>query len=222
MVKRRMEAAAGATDPGAVDYYPKRNSLSSLRKASLSCRGCDLFQHATQTVFGEGDTRAAVVLVGEQPGNDEDLSGRPFVGPAGRLLDEALRLAGLSRDKAYVTNVGKHFKWEPRGKRRIHSRPRAHEIHACMPWLEQELAQIRPQIVICLGATATQALLGRQFRVTEHHGAPFTSPYAAAVVATIHPSSILRQPTAAGRDNAMKQLVQDLAAAAKLLRHRPT
>src|SRR5215472_2802736 len=166
----------------------------SVREAAAGCQACDLWEGATQTVFGEGATTARVMLVGEQPGNEEDLAGRPFVGPAGRLLGKALDEAGISRDDAYVTNVVKHFKWEPRGKRRIHVKPNAVEIAACRPWLESELEIVRPKVLICLGATAAQALLGRQFRVTQKRGKLVESLLAPHVLATVHPSSILRAP----------------------------
>src|SRR5688572_12934161 len=153
-------SVAGKTELSALPFLPKRVTMSSLREAALGCRGCPLYQNATHTVFGEGRLKARLILVGEQPGNDEDLQGRPFVGPAGRLLDEALAAAGIDRADAYVTNVVKHFKWTPKGKRRMHQKPGAREIAACLPWLEKEIELIRPKVLVCLGATAAQALLG--------------------------------------------------------------
>ena len=172
-------------------------------------------------MFGEGATPAPVMLVGEQPGNEEDLAGQPFVGPAGRLLDKALEEAGISRADAYVTNVVKHFKWEPRGKRRIHIKPNAVEIAACRPWLESELELVKPQVLICLGATAAQALFGRQFRVTEQRGKLLESTLAPHVLATVHPSSILRAPDSDTRHREMKLFVRDLHVAAKVLDNQP-
>ena len=168
-------------------------------------------------MFGEGAKRADLMLVGEQPGNEEDLSGHPFVGPAGKLLDRALADAGIDRTLVYVTNVVKHFKWEPRGKRRIHKKPNAAEIGACRPWLDTEIALVKPRIIICLGATAAQALLGRQFRVTAHRGQLVPSPLAPFVLATVHPSSILRAPDDEARHRAMKQFTNDLRTAARAL-----
>lgn len=199
-------------------FLPKTPTLASLRKAAQGCRGCSLYKNATQTVFGEGDTRARILLVGEQPGNDEDLEGRPFVGPAGRVLDEGLAAAGLDRAETYITNVVKHFKWEPRGKRRIHSKPSMREIDACFPWLEQEIAVLRPQLIICLGATAAQALLGSAFRITRERGRPVESALAPHVIATFHPSAILRQPTAEGRQREMEAFIADLKVAARLIK----
>jgi uracil-DNA glycosylase family protein len=173
---------------------PPGATLDELREAAAGCTACDLYRNATQTVFGEGEVAAEVMLVGEQPGDQEDLRGEPFVGPAGRLLDEALEAAGIDRRLAYVTNVVKHFKWQPRGKRRIHQKPNREEIAACRPWLEAEIERVRPKVVVCLGATAAQALLGPQFRVTRDRGTFVESPLAPAVTATVHPSSILRDP----------------------------
>lgn len=199
-------------------FLPKTLTLASLHKAAQGCRGCSLYKNATQTVFGEGDTRARILLVGEQPGNDEDLEGRPFVGPAGRVLDEGLAAAGLDRAETYVTNVVKHFKWEPRGKRRIHSKPNMREIDACFPWLEQEIAVLRPELIICLGATAAQALLGSAFRITRERGHPVESALAPHVIATVHPSAILRQPTVEGRQREMGAFIADLKVAAGLIK----
>jgi uracil-DNA glycosylase len=177
-----------------------------------------LFERGTQTVFGEGPSTARMLLVGEQPGDAEDLAGRPFVGPAGKLLDRALAAAGIERDRVYVTNAVKHFKWVPRGKRRIHSKPNAMEIQACSPWLEAEIAAIKPQVVVALGATAAQALLGRSFRVTKQRGVPIPSALAVQVVATVHPSALLRAPDEAARRAETERFIADLRAAAGLLR----
>jgi uracil-DNA glycosylase len=200
---------------------PPTRSLPALREAAAGCRGCDLWKRGTQTVFGAGPRRAGVMLVGEQPGHDEDLAGAPFVGPAGKLLDRALETAGVDRAETYVTNVVKHFKWEPKGKRRIHAKPNAVEISACLPWLQAELDIVKPTVLVCLGATAAQALLGRQFKVTQHRGEWITSPWAQGVMATVHPSSILRAPDDAARREAMERFVDDLAKIpAFLSRHR--
>jgi uracil-DNA glycosylase len=199
-------------------FLPARVTMSSLREAARGCRGCPLYQHATQTVFGQGPRTARLFLVGEQPGHDEDLQGEPFVGPAGRLLDEALGAAGIDRAAAYVTNIVKHFKWVPRGKRRLHQKPTAAEIGACLPWLEKEIELIEPEVLVCLGATAAQALLGRSFRVTAQRGQILASRLAAHAVATVHPSSILRQDTPEGREREMARFIADLKVAAGLLR----
>jgi uracil-DNA glycosylase len=193
-------------------------SLDELRAEAADCKACDLWKSGTQTVFGEGSEKAEIVFVGEQPGDKEDLAGRPFVGPAGRVLDEGLEAAGIDRSLAYVTNAVKHFKWVARGKRRIHQKPNAAEMAACRPWLEAELAVVRPKVLVALGATAAQSLLGRQFRVTKERGVPVESELAPHVVATVHPSSILRQETDEDRAAAMKDFVADLEVVAKLLR----
>jgi DNA polymerase len=198
----------------AAEYLPPRLSLPALREAAAGCKACPLWRTGTQTVFGEGAREAAVMLVGEQPGDQEDLAGKPFVGPAGRLLDGALEAAGIDRRSAYVTNVVKHFKWEPRGKRRIHAKPSWAETTACKPWLEAELAVVKPDVLVCLGATAAQALLGRQFRVTRQRGELVDSPLAPHVTATVHPSSILR---ADDRDAELAAFVDDLRKVAALL-----
>jgi len=210
-----------AGDGTAAPLVPDRPTLPSLRAASAGCRACPLWERGTQTVFGEGPQLAEVMLVGEQPGSEEDLSGRPFVGPAGRLLDRALEAAGIDRRGVYVTNAVKHFKWEPRGKRRIHQKPSAGEVRACRPWLEAEIAVVRPRALVCLGATAAQALLGRTFRVTEHRGELVASPLAPLVMATVHPSSILRAPDDAARRTELARLVDDLAVLAEALRAPP-
>ncbi len=190
--------------------FPLHASLDELREASKTCKACDLWKLGTQTVFGEGMPAAKIMLVGEQPGNQEDLEGKPFVGPAGKLLDAALAEVGIDRKKVYVTNAVKHFKWEPRGKRRIHKKPNAAEIAACRPWLDGEVAALRPKIIVCLGATAAQALLGRDFRVTQHRGEFVKSDLAPHVMATVHPSSILRAPDEATREDEMKKFIADL------------
>src|SRR5437773_4082285 len=181
-------------ETSAEEFFPERKSLKAFREAAADCKGCDLWERGTQTVFGEGARRAKVVFVGEQPGNEEDLTGKPFVGPAGRLLDDALSEAGIDRAQTYVTNVVKHFQWEPRGKRRIHKKPNTREIVACRPWLEAEISLLKPTIIVCLGATAAQSLLGPQFRVTKQRGQFIESTLAPYIVATVHPSSILRAP----------------------------
>jgi DNA polymerase len=199
-------------------HIPATRSLSTLREAARDCRACPLWQSGTQTVFGEGQRRAPLMLVGEQPGNEEDLSGHPFVGPAGRLLDTALEQAGIDRDETYVTNVVKHFKWTPKGKRRLHQKPNAKEIGACLPWLEHEIELIRPVVLVCLGSTAAQAILGRTFRVTQQRGRVIASRFAEQTVATMHPSAILRAPTSEDRARDLALLVADLRVAAKLVR----
>ena len=192
-------------------------SLQALREEAAGCRACPLWETGTQTVFGEGSARATVMLVGEQPGDQEDLAGRPFVGPAGRLLDEALETAGIDRASAYVTNVVKHFKWEARGKRRIHAKPAWSEIAACLPWLDGELQAVRPTVLVCLGATAAQALLGRQFRVTQQRGTWIESDLAEHITATIHPSAILRQRTDEDRHRELDAFIADLRLVATVL-----
>jgi len=180
--------------PSAAEWVPASHDLKKLRSAAPNCRGCELYERATQVVFGEGPQDAKVVMVGEQPGDEEDRRGHPFVGPAGRLLGKAMQEAGLDRDKIYVTNAVKHFKWVERGKRRIHAKPNGMEISACKPWLEAELAAITPELVVCLGATAAQSLMGNAFRITKERGHFFSHPWAKLLVATIHPSAILRVP----------------------------
>ena len=184
--------------------------MPAVREMAAGCKACDLYKRGTQTVFGEGPRRASVMLVGEQPGDAEDLAGHPFVGPAGKLLDDALQQAGIDRSRVYVTNVVKHFKWEPRGKRRIHAKPDAGEISACRPWLETEIALVKPHVLICLGATAAQALLGKSFRVSTQRGQLVESTLAPVVAATVHPSSILRAPDDEARREEMRRFVKDL------------
>jgi uracil-DNA glycosylase len=200
----------------AADFLPDRGGLKALREAAAGCRGCHLWQVGTQTVFGEGAAHAEVMFVGEQPGDYEDRAGRPFVGPAGRVFDEALAEAGIDRSVTYVTNAVKHFKWQARGKRRIHQKPNWAEMTACRPWLEAELAAVGPRVLVLLGATAAQSLLGRQFRVTQSRGQLLESELAEAVTATVHPSSILRgEPSE--RDANFAAFVNDLRVVAKLL-----
>jgi uracil-DNA glycosylase family protein len=199
------------------ELIPESATLDELRGIAQGCTGCDLHERATQTVFGEGARHAEVMLVGEQPGDQEDKQGHPFVGPAGRLLDDALAAAGIDRTQVYITNVVKHFKWTARGKRRIHKKPNMSEIRACRPWLDAEIAVVRPRALVCLGATAAQALLGPQFRVTKQRGELVDSPLAPVVVATVHPSAILRADDDE-RDAEMEAFVADLAGLARALR----
>ena len=196
---------------------PETKNLPKLREAAKDCKACDLWKTGTQTVFGEGSKSAEILFVGEQPGDKEDLAGKPFVGPAGRVFDEGLAAAGIDRRLAYVTNAVKHFKWEARGKRRIHQKPNAAELAACRPWLDAELEAVRPNVLVPMGATAAQALLGRQFRVSKDRGRPVESDLAPFVVATVHPSSILRQRTDEERTAAMADFVADLKVVAKIL-----
>lgn len=207
----------------AIQRAVSQSSLEDLRGAASRCRACDLWKNATQTVFGEGSQHASIIFVGEQPGDKEDLAGHPFVGPAGKLLDEALQEAGIDRREVYVTNAVKHFKWEPqeRGKRRIHKKPRAAEIKACRPWLDAEIAILKPQVIVCLGATAAQALLGRQFSVLRQRGQMFPSSLAPNMTATVHPSSILRAPDEGARRSQMREFIRDLAKVAHLV-HKQT
>ena len=199
----------------AAQFLPAKPTLTALKKAAASCKGCDLYQHATQTVFGEGSSHAKVILLGEQPGNQEDRSGHPFVGPAGKLLDKALVEAGLARDEVYVTNAVKHFKWEPQGKRRKHKRPSAAEMAACRPWLTAELQVIRPEILVCLGATAAQSILGGTTRLRAVRGKFIQTKWAPATFVTVHPSSILRQPDPAEREAEYERFVSDLKLVAR-------
>ncbi len=201
----------------AADLIPPEAPLEELRSLAATCRACDLFENATQTVFGEGRPGAPVMLVGEQPGDREDRDGEPFVGPAGALLDRALAEAGLDRGEAYVTNVVKHFKWRPAGKRRLHQKPNAAEIGACRPWLDREIELVGPKVVVCLGATAAQALLGPRFRVTQQRGRFVEWDRDPLVLATVHPSSILRAPDDSSRRSELESLVADLAVVATAL-----
>jgi len=204
-------------DGTAAVLIPEQPTLEKLRQSAAGCKACDLWETGTQTVFGEGSADADVVFVGEQPGDREDLEGRPFVGPAGKLFDEALVEAGIDRSHVYVTNVVKHFKWKPQGKRRIHQKPNWREIDACRPWLDAEVAVLKPRVLVCLGATAAQALLGRDFRVSRQRGELVESPLAPNTIATVHPSSILR---AEDRDVQFREFVRDLEKVADLIAAR--
>jgi DNA polymerase len=201
----------------AAEFFPARKSLKAFRDAAADCKACDLWKRGTQTVFGEGSRHAEILFVGEQPGNEEDLTGHPFVGPAGRLFNDALTEAGINRAQTYVTNVVKHFKWEPRGKRRIHKKPNAGEIAACRPWLEAEIALVKPRIIVCLGATAAQALLGPKFRVSKQRGQFIESTLAPYILATVHPSSILRAPDDETRQMEKRRFIDDLKKVARVL-----
>jgi uracil-DNA glycosylase len=207
-------------DETAAPLVPEKPSLPRLRETAAGCMACDLYKTGTQTVFGEGTSNAEVMFVGEQPGDQEDLQGKPFVGPAGKLLDKALEEAGIDRSKVYVTNVVKHFKWTGRGKRRIHQKPNWSEIAACRPWLDAELGVVRPRVLVCLGATAAQALLGRNFRVSRQRGEPVASDLAEHVVATVHPSSILRADEDQ-REREYVEFVRDLETVAALIGQPP-
>jgi uracil-DNA glycosylase len=198
------------------NFFPEENTLEAHREASRGCRGCPLWKVGTRTVFGEGRPGARVMFVGEQPGSDEDVKGRPFVGPAGKILERAMGEAGLSRDDAYVTNVVKHFKWAAQGKRRLHRTPNAREIGACLPWLEKEIALIHPEVLVCLGATASKALLGSNFRVSVRRGEDIPSPWAKHTITTVHPSSILRQISSEDRERELRRFIDDLRVVAKL------
>ena len=199
------------------NLLPDRPTIDSVRAVAGGCKACDLYKRGTQTVFGEGPKRAEIMLVGEQPGDAEDLVGHPFVGPAGKLLDRALEEAGIDRSAVYVTNVVKHFKWEPRGKRRMHAKPNAAEIGACRPWLDTEIALVKPRVLVCLGATAAQALLGKTFKVSKQRGEFVESSLAPLVSATVHPSSILRASDDQARRDEMKRFVADLKKVAAAL-----
>jgi uracil-DNA glycosylase len=202
----------------AAHFLPQRFSLPVLGEAVQDCRGCELYRRATRAVFGEGDARARVMLVGEQPGDEEDVAGRPFVGPAGRLLDRMLEAAGVPRAEVYVTTAVKHFKWIPRGKKRLHQKPGSGEVEACKPWLEAELAVIKPEILVLLGATAAQSLLGRSFKVTRSRGVPFASRFAPVTLATVHPSSLLRIPDPVERRSARALFQREMELVAEALR----
>jgi len=204
--------------PGAQEFIPPRPTLTQLRAAIQHCRGCDLYLHATQAVLGEGPAKARIMLIGEQPGDREDIAGHPFVGPAGALLDRALQDAGIARDEVYLTNAVKHFKFEERGKRRIHKKPNDSEIDACKPWMWAEIARVHPQAIVCLGATAARALLGKQHQLLKQRGEFVDNPTAKIVTATVHPSSILRAPDPDRRHADYEAFVKDLAAVAKALR----
>jgi DNA polymerase len=214
-VKHRTRAASNLST--AAPLVPQNPTIEELQMAARNCHACPLWKRGTQTVFGDGSRHAKVVFVGEQPGNDEDLAGKPFVGPAGKLLDKALVEAGINRDEVYVTNAVKHFKWEPKGKRRIHKKPNAREIAACRPWLDAELEVLKPKVLVALGATAAQALLGKTFLVSKRRGELIESPLAEKVLATVHPSSILRAPDDETRHSEMKRFIADLKNVAKVI-----
>jgi uracil-DNA glycosylase len=218
---RSLRSAGQVSTGSAGDFIPPNATLPKLREAVQRCRGCDLWVNATQAVFGEGPRNAEVMLVGEQPGDQEDRQGHPFVGPAGRLLDVALEEAGIDRRRVYITNAVKHFKFVviERG-RRLHKKPSAGEVRACNPWLQEEIHLEKPRVVVALGATAAQALLGKQFRVTQHRGKPLPSEFAEAIVATVHPSSVLRAPDDA-REDARREFIADLKAVARYLKNHP-
>lgn len=209
--------ASAVRFPGAKPFLPNRRTLPLLQNAVQGCHGCDLYSNATQAIFGEGRKTARVVLVGEQPGNEEDLQGHPFVGPAGGVLDRALADAAIDRSETYVTNVVKHFRFEERGKRRLHKKPTMAEIRACQPWFEAEMEILKPKVIVCLGATAAQALLGNKFRLMQERGVPRKDRRAGYVVATVHPSAILRTPDAADRHAAYSRFVEDLRVVQRLL-----
>src|SRR4051794_24590699 len=218
---KRSSGSPDDANPGgersAAPFVPKTTSVRVLGAAAHECRGCDLYKTATQVVFGEGPTRARVMFVGEQPGDQEDREGAPFVGPAGAMLDKALADAGIPRGDVYVTNAVKHFKWEPRGKRRIHKKPRISEIKACRPWLEAEIRAVKPAVVVCLGATAAQSVMGPQFKLMAQRGQLLATPLADKAIATIHPSAVLRAPDPEGRRAAYEMLVADLKVVAKAM-----
>ncbi len=216
----RIQPIVGRVRQTAAPLVPSHPTVPMLREAAARCKACDLWKRATQTVFGEGAARAEVMFVGEQPGDKEDLMGHPFVGPAGRVLDKALEAAGIDRSTVFVTNAVKHFKWEPRGKRRIHKKPNTIEITACRPWLDVEIRVVRPQVIVCLGATAAQALLGREFKVSTQRGRPVPSPLAPTVIATVHPSSILRAQDDESRHREMQRFIEDMRVVAQSLRQR--
>jgi uracil-DNA glycosylase family protein len=205
------------TLPTAAAFLPEKHDLKSLREAASHCQGCPLFANATQTVFGAGPARPEVVMVGEQPGDVEDRQGQPFVGPAGRLLDQLMDEAGIPRQRVYVTNAVKHFKWTPRGKRRLHSKPNSREIFACRPWLEAELEAIKPELLVLLGATAAKSLLGAQFRITKHRGQPIETDWAPWTMATYHPSALLRSKDLPGGDELRDNFLADLQLVARKL-----
>jgi uracil-DNA glycosylase family protein len=203
--------------PTAAAFLPEKHDLTSLREAAQHCEGCPLYANATQTVFGAGPARAEVMMVGEQPGDIEDRRGKPFVGPAGRLLDQMLEEAGIPRQRVYVTNAVKHFKWTPRGKRRLHGKPNSREIFACRPWLEAELEAIKPEILVLMGATAAQSLLGLQFRITKNRGQPFESDWAPWTMATYHPSALLRAIHQPGEEQLRRDFLADMRLVAEKL-----
>ena len=194
----------------AARFIPVKLTIPSLQQAASTCTGCDLYRRATQTVFGEGSTHARVMFIGEQPGDQEDRAGHPFVGPAGKILDKALAEVGITRESVYVTNAVKHFKWEPQGKRRKHKKPSASEVAACRPWLEAEVQVVKPRIVACLGVTAAQSVFGKAVRLNDLRGRSWSTPLASNVFVTVHPSAILRHPEAAQREEDYRRFVKDL------------
>ena len=202
----------------ATSFIPAKLTLPTLQEAAVSCTGCDLYQRATQTVFGEGSVHAEILFVGEQPGDQEDRAGHPFVGPAGKILDKALAETGIERTDVYVTNAVKHFKWEPQSKRRKHKKPSAVEIAACRPWLEAEVAVVRPRVIVCLGVTAAQSVFGKAVRLNELRGKPWSTGIAPNVFVTVHPSAILRHPEAAQREEEYRRFVEDLRRIARFLK----
>lgn len=201
------------------EFVPQFRDLATLSEAAQACRGCDLYKRATQTVFGEGADDAPLMLVGEQPGDREDIEGRPFVGPAGRLLDEVLTEAGIERSRTYVTNAVKHYKWEPRGTRRLHKKPSSRELAACRPWLDAEIEAVQPAVIVCLGATAAQQLFGRDFRITQQHGEWQSIDSCKSCLATWHPSAVLRVPDSTARHRMRDELLADLTKAAERIGH---
>lgn len=203
--------------PTAEPYLPEKHTLAALREAAKSCKGCPLYLPATQTVFGEGPARARVLMIGEQPGSEEDLAGKPFVGPAGRLLDELLKKAGIDRRDVYVTNAVKHFKFDIRGKLRMHQTPRQPEIQACFPWLRSEIEAVKPAVIVALGATAAKTLFGTKFKITQQHGQPAETSWCKQTIATFHPSAALRAPSHEAREARREEIVQDLRVVAGLL-----
>jgi uracil-DNA glycosylase len=209
------------TFQGTAAFVPERLALTTLRDAAQRCKGCDLYLHATQAVMGEGPKSSHLMMVGEEPGNEEDLQGHPFVGPAGKLLNRALVEAGINRAEVYVTNAVKHFKFEERGKRRLHKKPTITEARACQPWLEAEISVIHPQVIVCLGATAAQSILGPDYRLTKERGKFVQHPWARYVTATVHPSSILRAPDQKQRHIEYREFVADLKQVRELLKHVP-
>jgi uracil-DNA glycosylase len=221
-VAKKQVGSPDDANPGgersAAPFVPKTTSVKALNAAAHECRGCDLYKAATQVVFGAGPRAARVMFIGEQPGDQEDRQGEPFVGPAGAMLDKALADAGIPRDAVYVTNAVKHFKWEPRGKRRIHKKPRASEIKACRPWLEAELKAVKPVVIVCLGATAAQSVMGAKFKLMQQRGELLPSTLGPQAVATIHPSAVLRAPDSEGRRQAFEMLVADLKVVAKAMK----
>ena len=213
-----MSKATCPTATSAADFLPARLELPVLAKAAKKCQGCGIYCNATQTVFGEGPAAASCMFVGEQPGDEEDRTGKPFVGPSGKLLSAVMEEVGMPRKEIYVTNAVKHFKWEPRGKRRLHAKPSAREVAACRPWLEAEIRTVHPQIIVCLGATASQSLLGSSFRLTQHRGELLEGqPWAPLMLATVHPAALLRAPDHEARMMARKQFTEDLRIVAKKL-----